>query len=264
MPDAMRVANWRENTASARRLTLLKRWKMLSSFIASRFSEMSRTISPRWRSCSETTAFEEASISPRAGTPARSTARNAYALIPRQPPSLRGGRRNRGHRGPGEEALQLLRDRGALLGQRARDLAPPHQLGEMGVHGLHPECTRRLKRRVDLVGLALADQVPDRGRRHQHLGGRYPGRSVRRRKELLGDDPLESNRELHSYLLLLVRREDVDDPVHGLRGRLGVESGEHEVARLCRGQRSRDGLEVAHLADQDHVGVLAERRFQRG
>ena len=58
----------------------------VSSFIASRFSEMSRTIRPRWRSCSETTAFEEASISPRAGTPARSTARNANALIARPSP----------------------------------------------------------------------------------------------------------------------------------------------------------------------------------
>src|SRR5947207_9545344 len=98
---------------------------MLSSFIASRFSEMSRTIRPRWRSCSETAAFEEASISPRAGTPARSTARNAYALIPRRLPSLRGGRRDRGHGGAAEQPLQLLRDRGALLSQGARDLAPP-------------------------------------------------------------------------------------------------------------------------------------------
>ena len=54
MPDAIRVANWRENTERLRMLTLLKRWKMLSSFSASRRSETSRTISPRWRSCSET------------------------------------------------------------------------------------------------------------------------------------------------------------------------------------------------------------------
>jgi hypothetical protein len=35
------------------------------------------------------------------------------------------------------------------------------------------------------------------------------------------------------------------------------------VARLGRGQRGRDRLEVAHLAEEDHVGVLAERRPQR-
>ena len=41
--------------------------------------------------------------------------------------------------------------------------------------------------------------------------------------------------------------------------RLGVQRGEDEVAGLGRGQRGRDRLEVAHLADEDDVGVLAER-----
>ena len=47
-------------------------------------------------------------------------------------------------------------------------------------------------------------------------------------------------------------------------GVLGVQGGEHEVAGLGRGQRGRDRLEVAHLADEDHVGVLAQRGLQRG
>ena len=44
---------------------------------------------------------------------------------------------------------------------------------------------------------------------------------------------------------------------------LGVERGEDEVAGLGRGQRGRDRLEVAHLAEEDHVGVLAEGGAQR-
>ena len=43
---------------------------------------------------------------------------------------------------------------------------------------------------------------------------------------------------------------------------LRVQRPEDEVAGLGRGQRGRDRLEVAHLADEDHVRVLAERRFQ--
>jgi hypothetical protein len=77
MPDATRVANWREKTDRLRMFTLLKRWKMLSSFSDSRCSETSRTIRPRWRSCSETWDFDVASISPTVDAPARSTARNA-------------------------------------------------------------------------------------------------------------------------------------------------------------------------------------------
>ena len=34
---------------------------------------------------------------------------------------------------------------------------------------------------------------------------------------------------------------------------------EHEVPGLGCGERGRDRLEVAHLADEDHVGVLAQR-----
>ena len=45
-------------------------------------------------------------------------------------------------------------------------------------------------------------------------------------------------------------------------GVLRVQRREHEVAGLGRGQRGRDRLEVAHLADEDHVGVLAQRGLQ--
>ena len=111
--------------------------------------------------------------------------------------------------------------------------------------------------------LALADQVADRGGRHQHLAGARRARAVGGREQLLGDDALQGDRELHPHLLLLVRRKDVDDPVHRLGGGLGVQGGEDEVAGLGRGQRGRDRLQVAHLADQDHVGVLAQRGLQR-
>src|SRR5215211_1231444 len=58
--------------------------------------------------------------------------------------------------------------------------------------------------------------------------------------------------------MLLVRREDVYDPVDGLRGVLGVQRSEDEVPclRSCYGER--DGLEIAHLTNEYHVGVLPE------
>jgi hypothetical protein len=82
------------------------------------------------------------------------------------------------------------------------------------------------------------------------------------RQQRLGHDALEGDRELHAHLLLLVAREDVDHAVDRLRRDLRVERGEHEVAGLRRGQRGRDRLEVAHLADEDDVGVLAQRGLQ--
>jgi hypothetical protein len=76
--------------------------------------------------------------------------------------------------------------------------------------------------------------------------------------ELLADDALEGAGELHPDLLVLVGREQADDPVDGLGGVLGVEGGEDQVAGLGRGQGDRDRLQVAQLPDQDDVGVLAQ------
>ena len=47
------------------------------------------------------------------------------------------------------------------------------------------------------------------------------------------------------------------------RRALRVQRREDEVAGLGRGERGRDRLEVAHLADEDHVRVLAERGAER-
>ena len=76
-------------------------------------------------------------------------------------------------------------------------------------------------------------------------------------------DRLEHAGELDADLLLLVRREDGDDAVDGLRRVERMQRGEHEVAGLGGEQRRLDRLEVAHLADEDDVGVLAQRAAQR-
>ena len=39
-----------------------------------------------------------------------------------------------------------------------------------------------------------------------------------------------------------------------------MKGGENQVAGLSSGQRRGDRLEVSHLADQNNVGVLAQRR----
>ena len=45
-------------------------------------------------------------------------------------------------------------------------------------------------------------------------------------------------------------------------GVVGVQRGEHEVAGLGERQRDRDAVEVAHLAEQDDVGVLTQGAAQ--
>ena len=70
--------------------------------------------------------------------------------------------------------------------------------------------------------------------------------------------PGEGSGELHPDLLLLVRREHVDDTVDRLGSVLGVQRPEDKVAGFSSGQRSRDRLEVTHLTHEDDVGVLTQ------
>ena len=76
--------------------------------------------------------------------------------------------------------------------------------------------------------------------------------------QALGDDALDRAGDHAARLLVLVGREEVEHAVDRLGRVDGVDRREHEVAGLGRGQRRLDGLLVAHLADQDHVGVLAQ------
>ena len=84
-----------------------------------------------------------------------------------------------------------------------------------------------------------------------------------RGRRRLAEDPLEHERQLRAHLRLLARGEDVDDAVHRLDGAVRVERREGEVARLGDAERALDRLEVAHLADEDDVRVLAQDGAQR-
>ena len=61
---------------------------------------------------------------------------------------------------------------------------------------------------------------------------------------------------------MLVGWEEVEHPVDRLGRVDGVDRREHEVAGLGRRESRVDGLLVAHLADQDHVRILAQDASQ--
>ncbi len=82
IPEATRVANWREKIDSSRMSTPFQVRQRFSILNASRFSLTSRTISPRWRSCSLTCAFDSASTSPAVAAPATSIALKAKVVAP--------------------------------------------------------------------------------------------------------------------------------------------------------------------------------------
>src|SRR5258708_19087691 len=81
---------------------------------------------------------------------------------------------------------------------------------------------------------------------------------------MLDDEGVEAESELLLDLCLLRGREDVDDAMNRAGHVAGVQSREDEMAGFRGGQSDRKRLQVAHLADQDHIGILAQGSAERG
>src|SRR5215469_9730931 len=82
--------------------------------------------------------------------------------------------------------------------------------------------------------------------------------------QALRNDGFERGGKLQSNLFLLGRREDCDNTLNGLGGVESVQGGKHQVAGFGGEQCCGNGFQVAHFADQNHVGVLTESGAQRG
>src|SRR5712691_2783215 len=86
------------------------------------------------------------------------------------------------------------------------DDATRDQIGQRLFHRLHAAARVRLHHRVDLLALALADEVAHSVVRQQHLQRGDASESVGRRQQGLGDDALQGARDLNADLLLLLGR----------------------------------------------------------
>ena len=84
------------------------------------------------------------------------------------------------------------------------------------------------------------------------------------RDQPLADHAAQRTGEREPDLLLLVRREEVDDAVDRLLRVRGVQRRHDEVTGFGGSQGGLHRLGVTHLADEDDVGVLAHGGAQRG
>jgi hypothetical protein len=140
---------------------------------------------------------------------------------------------------------------------------PPLVEGEEGlVHGLHPELRLAdLHLGVNLVDLILADKVAYGGIRdhdfNRQASSWFPGL----RKELLSEHPLQDKGELGPDLGLLMRWEDIDDPIDGLYTGIRMQGCKGEMAGFSDDQCGFDGLQVPHLANEDDIRILPQDVF---
>src|SRR5690606_21106504 len=116
--------------------------------------------------------------------------------------------------------------------------------------------------RIHLSNFSFANQVSNRRGPHHDFVSRHPARPVFGLKQGLRDDRSQRFGEHGANHFLFGRGEHVDDTVDGFGGRGGVQGSKHQVSRLGGGQGKANGLQVAHLAHQHHVGIFAQRGFQ--
>src|SRR3954451_8149087 len=80
--------------------------------------------------------------------------------------------------GPAAEPIEVLDVVALLEAGLVGDLVRLDEVGQMLVHGVHAVLRTGLQRGVDLVRLALTDEVADRRGGDQHLGGDDPAGAV--------------------------------------------------------------------------------------
>jgi hypothetical protein len=102
------------------------------------------------------------------------------------------------------------------------------------VHAHHAAIGGGLQHGHDLLGFLRADDLAHGGCCQQHFRRQHASRIAHHGQQLLAHDGLDALRQLHAYLFLLVRGENVNDAVHGLRSVRRVQRGQHEVAGFRR------------------------------
>ena len=100
--------------------------------------------------------------------------------------------------------------------------------------------------------------IADGGRGDADFASQDAALAIGLRQQFLRDDRLQAVGQLHDDRVLLLGRKDAVDPLDGLHGVGRVQRGQDEVPGLGGGQRRFDRFQVAHFADYDDVGVLAE------
>src|SRR4051794_6374623 len=136
---------------------------------------------------------------------------------------------------PAAKPVEVLDVVALLLAGLVGDPAALHELRKVLVHRVHAVLRTRLERAVDLVRLALTDEVAHRRRGHEDLGRDCAAPTVGGLGERLADDALKGTGKLDTDLLLLVRRGDGDDTGGRLRGGLRGEGGGEQGTGLGGG-----------------------------
>ena len=108
------------------------------------------------------------------------------------------------------------------------------------------------------IWLTLANRAFGAGTGQQHLAARYAKLMRLQEFQALAYHPHQAIGELRADIRLDIRREGHADAAQALRTGGGMHGREHEMTRFCGIQRQPNDLGGAHLADHQHIRILAQ------
>src|SRR6266571_9260454 len=131
------------------------------------------------------------------------------------------------------------------------DLARLVQVEQRLVESLHAELARLLHDLLDLVHLALEDEVGNERRVEHDLDRGTAALALLQRNQAHRDHAAQVQRQVHEQLLAPLLGEEVDDAVKRLVGAVRVKRREAQVAGLGKSDGVLHRLALADLADED-------------
>ena len=116
---------------------------------------------------------------------------------------------------------------------------------------------------MQMLQRVLADVLARAVPNHQQLGGRHTA-AAGTRQQRLRQHRAERHRQVLADRRLPLGRKRIGHARHGRRHVRRMQRREDQMPCLPRRQRDLHRLRIAHLANHDHIGRLAERGAQRG
>ena len=105
--------------------------------------------------------------------------------------------------------------------------------------------------------VTLADRVRDERCDYENLDRGTPSGAILGRHQLLRDDRLQVQREVHPGLLVPVGRKEVNDSVERLIGIVRMQRAERQVAGFRKLKRVVHRFLGTNLAEKNDIGRLA-------
>lgn len=135
------------------------------------------------------------------------------------------------------------------------------EANECIIHEKHSFLARSLENTIHVLRISSYDQISDRIIVEHDLSCYNSSWSIFFWEKNLRHNCFHRESELHSDLILLVRRKRLKYSIDRLNRIIGMERREYKVSSFCKCDCGFHGLKVTHFSDDDHIRIFTKNRL---